>query len=110
MKIYISGPITGVDGHREAFRAAAEKLTGMGHIALNPDVLPEGLEPGDYMAIDMAMLAIADSVYMLPGFYQSGGSTIELALARYANKQIFYAESERDELALTEFGLLEKAS
>lgn len=109
MKIYISGPITGVPGHREKFKAAADKLASMGHIPLNPDIFPEGLQPGEYMSIDLAMLGIADAIYMLPDFYRSSGSTLELAWARYANKPIFYADIGQDNLTLAQLGRGEPA-
>ena len=35
MKIYISGPITGIKGYMEKFKAAEHKLTEMGYTVIN---------------------------------------------------------------------------
>ena len=47
MKIYIAGAITGDPEYREKFRRAEEAVRAEGHVAVNPAVLPEGLEPGE---------------------------------------------------------------
>ena len=44
MIVYLAGKITGDPGYRAKFRAAREKVEWMGHIALDPSVLPEGME------------------------------------------------------------------
>ncbi|WP_225182129.1 DUF4406 domain-containing protein [Pectobacterium aroidearum] len=83
MKVYISGPMTGIaDFNRPAFNAAAEKITTDGHVALNPASLPDGLEQSEYMLICMAMLQVADSIIMLPEWEKSKGAVAELALAQ----------------------------
>ena len=44
-KIYIAGPISGLPNfNRDAFNAEAHRLLGLGHVALNPASLPDGLE------------------------------------------------------------------
>ena len=58
-KIYIAGKITGDEGYREKFRRAAETVSGMGCIPLNPAEQPEGMAAQDYMRMCFAMIDIA---------------------------------------------------
>ena len=55
VKIYIAGKITGDKKYRAKFREAAKAMEAMGHIVLNPAILPVGLEERDYMRITLAM-------------------------------------------------------
>ncbi len=78
LKIYIAGPMTGlVDANRPAFNGYAAALVEVGHVALNPAVLPDGLEHHEYMAICKPMVEIADEVHMLPGWERSKGAMME---------------------------------
>ena len=43
MKIYIAGKITGDDGYRAKFQEATKNLEALGHVVLNPAILPAGL-------------------------------------------------------------------
>lgn len=87
-KIYLAGPITGVPDYRAHFLEAKWALEKQGYIVLNPAELPEGMEPADYMRICLAMLDVADAVYMLPGWGKSIGAGIEYQLAKYAGKPV----------------------
>ena len=80
-KVYISGPITGVEGYRGAFGYAEKQILAHGHIPLNPAMLPDGMAQRDYMAICTAMIARADEVMLLPGYDKSAGSLVESFLA-----------------------------
>lgn len=76
MKVYLAGKITGDPGYRAKFRAARERVEWMGHIALDPSVLPEGMETADYMRICTAMLDSADAIGLLrdwPDLCRGGG-------------------------------------
>lgn len=78
LKIYIAGPMTGlVDANRHAFNGYATALVEVGHVALNPAVLPDGLAHHEYMAICKPMFEIADEVHMLPGWEHSKGAMME---------------------------------
>lgn len=69
MKIYISGPMSGLaEFNRPAFMFTAARLTGCGHVALNPAVLPDGLTQAQYMDICLAMLRCAHAIYLLDGW------------------------------------------
>ena len=44
-KIYIAGPMSGLPGfNRQAFNRAAGHVVRRGNVALNPAILPDGLE------------------------------------------------------------------
>ena len=87
MKVYIAGKITGNENYKAEFAEAEEKLRALGHIPLNPAVLPEGLEKADYMRICLAMLDSADAIALLLNWVGSPGASIELSLARYTGKK-----------------------
>ena len=92
-KIFISGPITGVPNYRENFHKAEELLLSNGaFIPLNPAVLPEGMEPGDYMRITFAMLEAADGVLLLDGWYNSIRASLEQSYAGYIGKPTMYID------------------
>ena len=55
-KIYIAGPMSGLPGfNRPAFHRAAAHIVRRGNVALNPAILPDGLEQAEYMDICLAM-------------------------------------------------------
>lgn len=88
-KIYIAGPISGLPNfNRDAFNAEANRLLGLGHVALNPAILPDGLEQHEYMAICIEMVKMADQLVMLPGWERSAGARAEHALAIKLGKAI----------------------
>ena len=93
-KIYIAGPITGVPDYQARFLEAKWALEKQGYIVLNPAELPEGMTPADYMRICLAMLDVADGIYMLPGWENSLGASTEFQLAWYCGKPIRYAKEE----------------
>ena len=88
-KIYIAGPISGLPNfNRDAFNAEAHRLLGLGYVALNPAILPDGLEQHEYMAICIEMVKMADQLVMLPGWERSAGARAEHALAIKLGKAI----------------------
>lgn len=93
MKIYISGPMTGLpEFNFPAFNAAAENLRLMGHEVSNPAEKGEleGYSHADYLAIDLievCKLRIPagteiGSVVLLPGWENSKGALMEVATAK----------------------------
>ena len=88
-KIYIAGPMSGLPNfNRDAFNAVAHRLLGLVHVALNPEILPDGLEQHEYMAICIEMVKMADQLVMLPGWERSAGARAEHALAIKLGKAI----------------------
>lgn len=88
-KIYIAGPVTGDPEYRDKFNAAECYLIVKGWRVLNPAVLPETLDPADYLPICMAMLNQADAVVVLQGFAKSAGAKIEFLYSEYQNKEVY---------------------
>ena len=86
MKVYIAGRITGDPRYREKFAEAEAALREVGHIPLNPAVLPEGMEKADYMRICTAMLDSADTISLLSDWTASPGAQLELHYADYVGK------------------------
>lgn len=85
-KVYIAGPITGVEKYWEPFEKAEDELTAAGFIALTPTRLPLGLDNAAYMRIDLAMIDAADAVLFLPGWTCSHGAIVEHAYCLYIHK------------------------
>lgn len=92
--IYIAGPITGRPDYIERFCRAYLDLEAEGWIILNPADLPEGMPADRYMPICLAMLQQADAVYMLEGWEESAGASIEWTLAKYQGKRVIYQAQE----------------
>jgi hypothetical protein len=87
MKLYISGPMTGLpEFNFPAFMAAAKELRKRGHQVCNPAEKNEEGNPDmqwiDYMRLDIKMLMDCDGVACLPGWENSRGAKIEVDLAR----------------------------
>jgi hypothetical protein len=87
MRIYISGPVTGVPDYRENFEDAEQRIykdiDGNAHV-INParvlGELPE-MEYEEYMKISLHLLGMCDTIYMLDGWQQSTGANRELGYA-----------------------------
>ena len=81
MIIYIAGAIAGKFNYKERFMEAERKIKEMGHIAVNPAYLPEGLT--DYFEINKAMIDQCDAIYVLAGSENSIGTSLEIRYCVY---------------------------
>lgn len=91
LKIYLSGPMTGLPNlNRAEFSRWANWITQGGDIAINPGVLPDGLSDGEYMDICCAMLRSADCIMLLEGWENSPGARAEWALAEKLRMSILH--------------------
>ena len=101
--IYISGPIKNMtDGNMPAFDKAEKQLKEMGYETLNPHKIGEELnirffEMGkvptyeDYLKEDIIqMLAKCEKVLVLPGWRNSKGSKLEIAIALACGIDVFF--------------------
>ncbi len=86
--IYISGPITNVEGgNQETFTAAANLLHELGYAAINPHSLFTNIDTTDftwedYMRGCIIAMMQANEVVTLDGWELSKGAVIEVDLAR----------------------------
>lgn len=85
-KIYISGPVTGTDDYLERFCNAETDLRKRGYVPLNPArvmaQLPEETEYQEYLDVSLSLLSLCDEIYLLSGWENSNGSSLELAYAK----------------------------
>lgn len=88
MKIYIAGKITGDPNYRTKFLRAQRLLEAQGHKVLNPALLPQGMESGDYMRICFAMIDTADVVVFFKDAANSNGAMLEYTYCKYIGKSI----------------------
>lgn len=82
MNIYISGPIEGVDNYREKFERAKRIIEKGVHKAINPAGLDlYGLTREQMLNVDLALLDLCDTIYMLKGWESSCGANREYGYA-----------------------------
>lgn len=86
MRLYISGPMTGIHAlNYQAFQAAAERLRGQGVTVISPhEIVPPGAPPWSWeqhMRADLAALLTCDVVVLLHGWETSRGAQLEKTVA-----------------------------
>lgn len=84
MKIYVSGPMTGIAEHNfPAFKAAAAALREAGFDVEDPSEkgIVEGWEWEDYLKYDLIELCKCDAVAVLPDWHKSRGAQLEVHVA-----------------------------
>lgn len=109
MKVYIAGPMTGFASYNfPAFDGAAKYLRGCGYAVINPAELDRdtGFDPEHDAAgtaflrgalrRDLSAICECDGVAVLPGWQQSLGACIEVALAVRLGLRIIDAETTED--------------
>lgn len=92
MKIYISGPMTGIPQYNSpAFFAAADTIALNGHEPINPaEHVTETDKPWEwFMRKDLRLLLDADAVCLLPGWALSPGATLEAHVALSLGMRLF---------------------
>lgn len=91
MKIYISGPMTGLpEANYPAFFAAEAQLSDAGFDVANPARIPEP-DPKtweNYMRGAVKMVCDCDTVALLPGWENSRGARFEVELAKTLGIQV----------------------
>ena len=104
MKVYVAGPMTGIPDHNfPAFRRAAELLREQGHEVVNPAELDDptltheqlAAKPwADYMRRDIPLLLECDAIFMLPGWSNSKGASLELHIAQQLGMEVVHLKHE----------------
>lgn len=107
MRVYIAGPMRGLpDWNFPAFDAAEERWRAAGHIAFSPAQVDRALKYGPdqntevcdihlrhVINLDVACIMVADAIALLPGWENSCGTTVELALAQFLGLPVYDAVS-----------------
>lgn len=94
MKIYISGPISGMpDGNRAAFEAAEKAVQDAGHDPVNPhnNGVADGATWAQHMRTDIVMMLGCDAVLMLAGWQKSKGACFESWIADHLDVPVFFS-------------------
>ncbi|WP_035463401.1 DUF4406 domain-containing protein [Alicyclobacillus macrosporangiidus] len=92
MRLYLSGPMTGLaDFNHPAFREAAAVLREQGHVVVSPAELPgDKCDPWEvWMRKALTMLLTCEAVAFLPGWQASRGATLEHHVAQALGMQRF---------------------
>ena len=101
MKIYVSGPISGIENRNiDAFNAMGEKLRSLGHEVINPFELDTpGFNPEGcwfkYLKRDLAQLLYCDAVCLLPGWEESKGARLEVVVARNLELPLYRMQNDK---------------
>jgi hypothetical protein len=85
MKIYLSGPMTGLpDFNRPAFNAMAKLFIERGYDVVNPvdNGLTDSAKWEEHMRAAIKALMDCTHIVMLPGYEKSRGAMLEMHIAR----------------------------
>jgi nucleoside 2-deoxyribosyltransferase len=85
MKLYLAGPMTGIEEYNyPAFFAAADELRRVGFVVANPadHGVIEGYEWADYLRMDLKTMLECEGVATLDGWEDSKGASLEVHVAR----------------------------
>lgn len=97
MKVYISGPITGIPyDNKEAFAQMEEFLISQRHEPLNPHNLPHDHDKSweSHMREDIKALCDCDEIVMIHGWNRSAGAQLELLIARSLGMKVHKPKGE----------------
>ena len=99
-KIYIAGKITGTTDYLERFAKAEDWLNEHGYkgSVINPAKISDGLPQEtttykDYIQIGLSMLGTCDAIFMLKGWEESLGASLELQYAMTLGYKVLYEEA-----------------
>lgn len=93
IRIYISGPMTGIpDLNKQAFEKAEKDLREAGYEVLNPWLLdsyrPKEMTWAERVRDDIKLMMICNAVAVLPGWLNSRGARLETDVAHGLGWQI----------------------
>jgi len=112
MKVYLSGPMSGIrDNNFPAFDAAAHALRARGINVVNPAELNPCPEPpkedaeawGQFyntcLRADLRAMMDCDAIALLPGWQRSSGANLELHVAHRVGMDVLFVDVLLAELA-----------
>lgn len=91
MRIYISGPMTGLPNlNKDKFNEMERVIKELGHEVINPAKLelPLSCSHDDYMSIDIPLVSLSDAICMLEGWENSEGAKEEYMHACHIGNEI----------------------
>lgn len=91
MKIYIAGRINGNPDYKKQFADAEKKLLSQGHAVINP-VKNLGFSYKEYIDMGLCELMRCDAIYLLNGWMDSMGATLEYHYAITVGLKVFFDE------------------
>lgn len=92
MRIYVAGPMTGIpDLNFPLFHATAARLRAEGYDVVNPAEINADPSAGwlTCMRADIRELVTCDAIFLLPGWENSRGASLEAHIARKLGLQEF---------------------
>ena len=94
MRIYISGPMSGIRDHNfPAFHAEAKRLRELGYDVVNPAELHDGETHHPhcfYMRTDIALVTTVEAIVLLDGWEKSLGACAEMHVAMVCGVGVFH--------------------
>lgn len=99
MKVYIAGAITNNPNYMEHFKAAEERLKAAGHAVVNP-CKNDGFTYREYINMGLCELMHCDAIYLLKGYEESTGATLEHDYARSVGLKIYVETDLADEITI----------
>lgn len=92
MKIYISGQISGKEDYKQVFESVEKELSGQGFDVVNPCKLPHDHDKSyeSYMKEDIRAMLDCDVIYLIRGWQESPGATLEYEVASKCGLHIMY--------------------
>ena len=95
-RVYIAGPITGVEGYKDRFERAEEILKAAGYEPVSP--IADGLVPGAgyryYINRGFRLLMDCDAICLLPGWTWSRGTMLEKRYAETVKLPVYFIDSK----------------
>jgi nucleoside 2-deoxyribosyltransferase len=96
MRVYISGPITGISNYREIFALAAERLAERDLQPVNPAELVAvtggAFTYDETMHLCLEALSRCEALALLPGWEESHGACVEYGFATALNLPVVTVE------------------
>lgn len=91
MRVYLSGPMTGIPEHNfPAFRAHAAALRAQGYDVVSPAEIEEGDSWEKCLRLDIRELCTCDAIALMPGWEGSKGANLELHVAHRLGMQVMH--------------------